>query len=164
MSTVREFPLGVVLSITTGKLLCPIGDVYDILNFLTGDNLFTHQLPRAMREWAQKLEAKAKYVVSSSRSDFPWQNTIKVEGDLREAISALKAKTERGLLVGAPRLATALEELGLIDEYRIYVHPVLLGSGKRLFPGAADRTRLRLAESRTFGNGVVLLRYERDRG
>ena len=48
--TAREFPLGVVLSITTGKLLCQIGDVYDILNFLTGDNLFTHQLPRAMRE------------------------------------------------------------------------------------------------------------------
>jgi hypothetical protein len=58
--------------------------------------------PRAMREWAQKLEAKAKYVVSGSRSDFPWQNTIKVEGDLCEAISALKAKTERGVLVGAP--------------------------------------------------------------
>jgi dihydrofolate reductase len=47
----------------------------------------------AMREWAQKLEAKAKYVVSRSRSDFPWQNTTKVEGDLREAISALKSKT-----------------------------------------------------------------------
>ena len=46
--------------------------------------------PRAMREWAQKLEA-AKYVVSSSRSDFPWRNTIKVEGDLREAISALNS-------------------------------------------------------------------------
>lgn len=73
--------------------------------------------PRAMREWAQKLEAKAKYVVSGSRSDFPWQNTTKVEGDLREAISALKAKTERGVLVGAPKLAVALEELGLIDEY-----------------------------------------------
>src|SRR3954471_5305684 len=60
--------------------------------------------PRAMREWARKLEAKAKYVVSGSRSDFPWQNTIKVEGDLRQAISALKAKTERGVLVGAPKL------------------------------------------------------------
>ena len=83
--------------------------------------------PRAMREWAQKLEAKAKYVVSGSRSDFPWQNTIRVEGDLREAISALKAKTERGVLVGAPKLAAALEELGLIDEYRILVHPVISG-------------------------------------
>jgi hypothetical protein len=50
-----------------------------------------------MREWAQKLEAKTKYVVSSTRSHFPWQNTIKVEGELREAILALKAKTERGV-------------------------------------------------------------------
>jgi dihydrofolate reductase len=65
--------------------------------------------PRAMREWARKLEAKAKYVVSGSRTDFPWQNTIRVEGDLREAISALKAKTERGVLVGAPKLSAALE-------------------------------------------------------
>lgn len=46
----REFPLGEVLSITTGRLLCPIGKVYEILNFLTGDSLFTHQLPRAMHE------------------------------------------------------------------------------------------------------------------
>ena len=50
--------------------------------------------------------------MSRSRSDFPWQNTIRVEGDLREAISALKAKTERGVLVGAHKLSTALEELG----------------------------------------------------
>ena len=68
--------------------------------------------PRAMREWAQKLEAKTKYVVSGTRSDFPWQNTIKVEGDLREAISALKAKTERGVLVGARYLRG---EPGVVD-------------------------------------------------
>src|SRR5690349_21917032 len=61
--------------------------------------------PRAMREGAQKLEAKAKYVVSSARSDFAWHNTITVQGDLRQAISALKANTERGVLVGAPRLS-----------------------------------------------------------
>jgi dihydrofolate reductase len=83
-------------------------------------------LRAAMRQWAQKLEAKAKYVVSGSRSDFPWQNTIKVEGDLREAIAALKAKTERGVLAGAPKLAAALEELGLIDECRIVVHPIIV--------------------------------------
>ncbi|MDF3065987.1 MAG: RibD domain protein, partial [Polyangiaceae bacterium] len=80
------------------------------------------QAPRAMREWALKLEAKPKYVVSGSRSDFPWLNTIKLEGDLREAVSALKARTERGVLVGAPKLAAALEELALIDEYRIVIH------------------------------------------
>jgi dihydrofolate reductase len=88
--------------------------------------------PPAMRQWAQKLEAKAKYVVSSTRSDFPWVNTFRVEGDLREAIVALKERTERGVLVGAPQLATALEEWGLIDEYRIVV-PSSSAAGRRSF-------------------------------
>src|SRR5689334_25437102 len=63
--------------------------------------------PRAMREWAEKVEAKAKYGVSGARSDFPWQNPIKAQGDLREAISARKPKTSRVLTVGASTLATA---------------------------------------------------------
>src|SRR5678815_234472 len=108
---------------------------------------------RAMREWAQKLEAKPKYVVSSSRTDFPWQNTIKVEGDLREAITALKAKTDKGVLVGAPKLSAALEELGLIDEYRIVVHPIISGHGPTLFHGV-PRRRLELLSTQRFKSGV----------
>lgn len=117
--------------------------------------------PRAMREWAQKLEAKAKYVVSRSRSDFPWQNTIKVEGDLGEAISALKAKTERGVLVGAPTLAAALEELGLIDEYRIVVHPIISGRGPTLFHGLSRARHLELLSTQRFKSGVQALHCRR---
>ncbi|HEY2515717.1 MAG TPA: dihydrofolate reductase family protein [Polyangiaceae bacterium] len=117
--------------------------------------------PRAMREWAQKLEAKAKYVVSSSRSDFPWQNTTKVEGNLREAIAALKAKTERGVLVGAPKLSTALEEWGLIDEYRIVLHPVISGRGPTLFQGLSSRRELELLSTRRFASGVQVLHFRR---
>jgi len=120
--------------------------------------------PRAMREWAQKLEAKAKYVVSGSRSDFPWQNTIKVEGDLREAISALKAKTERGVLVGAPKLAAALEELGLIDEYRIVVHPIISGRGPTLFHGLSSARHLELLSTQRFKSGVQALHFRREAG
>jgi len=120
--------------------------------------------PRAMREWAQKLEAKAKYVVSSSRSDFPWQNTIKVEGDLREAISALKAKTERGVLVGAPKLSAALEELGLIDEYRIVVHPIISGRGPTLFHGLSSARHLELLSTQRFKSGVQALHFRRKAG
>jgi len=120
--------------------------------------------PRAMREWAQKLEAKAKYVVSGSRSDFPWQNTIKVEGDLREAISALKAKTERGVLVGAPKLAAALEELGLIDEYRIVVHPIISGRGPTLFHGLSSARHLELLSTQRFKSGVQALHFRRKSG
>ena len=116
--------------------------------------------PRAMREWAQKLEAKTKYVVSSTRSDFPWQNTIKVEGDLREEITALKAKTERGIHVGAPKLSAALEELGLIDEYRIVVHPVISGRGPTLFHGL-PRRELEYVSTRRFGSGVQAHHFRR---
>ncbi len=122
------------------------------------------QAPRAMREWAMKLEAKPKYVVSRSRSDFPWHNTIKVEGDLREAITALKAKTERGVLVGAPRLATALEELGLIDEYRIVVHPVISGRGPTLFSGLSGARHLELLSTQRLESGVQALHLRRRAG
>ncbi len=117
--------------------------------------------PRAMREWAQKLDAKPKYVVSSTRSEFPWKNTFKVEGDLREAISALKAKTERGVLVGAPKLATALEEMGLVDEYRIVVHPVVSGRGPTLFHGLSKARRLELVSTRRLGSGVQVMHFRR---
>lgn len=117
--------------------------------------------PRAMREWAQKLEAKPKYVVSNSRSDFPWQNTIKLEGDLREAIAVLKAKTEQGVLVGAPKLAAALEEMGLIDEYRIVVQPVVVGRGPTLFNGLSSARQLELVSALGFKSGSQALHFRR---
>jgi dihydrofolate reductase len=119
------------------------------------------QAPRAMREWAQKLEAKAKFVVSNSRSDFPWQNTVRVEGDLRESIIALKAKTERGVLVGAPKLSTALEEMGLIDEYRIVIHPVISGRGPTLLSGLTNARHLELLATQRFKSGVLALHFRR---
>ena len=103
--------------------------------------------PRAMRDWARKLEAKPKYVVSASRRDFPWNNTFRVEGDLREAVMELKEKTPQGVLVGSPTLSSALERLGLIDEYRLVVHPVLAGHGPRLFQGLAPSRRLELVST-----------------
>ncbi|MFH1811679.1 MAG: dihydrofolate reductase family protein [Pseudomonadota bacterium] len=120
--------------------------------------------PRALREWAQKLEAKAKYVVSGSRSDFPWHNTTRVEGDLREAIVALKAKTERGVLVGAPTLATALEEWGLIDEYRLLVHPVISGRGPTLFHGLSGTRQLELLSTQRLRSGAQALHLRRQVG
>lgn len=117
--------------------------------------------PRAMRDWALKLEAKAKYVVSSSRSDFPWHNTIKLGGDLRETISTLKANTEHGVLVGAPKLAATLEEFGLIDEYHILVHPVISGRGPTLFHGLSSARQLELLATKQFKSGVQALHFRR---
>jgi hypothetical protein len=87
------------------------------------------------RDWAKKLEAKPKYVVSTTRRDFPWSNTHHVDGDLTRAVKALKKATPRGLLVGSPKLSAALQRLDLVDEYRFVVHPVVAGHGPFLFSG-----------------------------
>jgi dihydrofolate reductase len=119
--------------------------------------------PRAMGEWARKLEATPKYVVSASRRDFPWNNTFRVEGDLQEAVKQLKEKTPRGLLVGSPMLSAALEQRGLIDEYRIVVHPVLAGHGPTLFQGLERRRHLELLSTHRLKSGVMAMHYRRGR-
>ncbi len=120
--------------------------------------------PRAMREWARKLEAKPKYVVSASRRDFPWNNTSRVEGELHEAVRLLKDKTPQGVLVGSPALSAALERLGLIDEYRLVVHPILAGHGPTLFQGLERSRRLDLVSTKRLQSGVMALHYRRKEG
>lgn len=122
------------------------------------------EAPRAMREWALKLEAKPKYVVSASRRDFPWNNTFRVEGELHEAVRQLKEKTPRGVLVGSPRLSAALEQLGLIDEYHVVVHPVLAGHGPTLFQGLDRSRRLELVSTKRLESGVMALHYRAKKG
>jgi dihydrofolate reductase len=119
---------------------------------------------RAMREWAVKLEAKPKYVVSGSRREFSWNNTMRVEGDLREAVTRLKEQTPQGVLVGSPALSAALDRLGLIDEYRLVIHPVIAGHGPTLFQGLDRRRRLELVSSKGLKSGVTAMHYRRRDG
>ena len=120
--------------------------------------------PRSTREWAQKLEAKPKYVVSASRHDFPWNNTVHIEGDLGEAVTELKKKTPQGVLVGSPMLSAALERMGLIDEYRIVVQPVLAGHGPTLFQGLHRSRQLELVSADRERSGIVAMHYRRKEG
>ncbi len=117
--------------------------------------------PRAMREWARKLEDKPKYVVSASRHDFPWKNTFRLEGDLHEAVTRLKENTPQGVLVGSPKLSAALERLGLIDEYRFVIHPVLAGHGPTLFQGLEPSRQLELVSTNRLKSGQVALHYRK---
>ncbi len=73
--------------------------------------------------------------------------------------ATLKAKTERGVLVGAPKLSAALEEMGLIDEYRIVVHPVISGRGPTLFHGLSSARQLELLSTQRFASGVQALHF-----
>src|SRR5437762_10938644 len=117
--------------------------------------------PPAFRSWARKLEAKHKYVVSTTRRDFPWSNTHHVEGDLTRAVKALKKATPRGLLVGSPKLSAALQRLDLVDEYRFVVHPVVAGHGPFLFSGLQPSLRLKFVAATRLKSGIVALHYRR---
>ena len=120
------------------------------------------EAPPAMREWAVKLETKPKYVVSSTRRDFPWANSHCIDGDLRTGIQALKDATPAGVLLGSGQLASALDRLDLIDEYRLLVHPRIAGHGPTLYESGLPATRrLELVSAKPFRCGVVAMHYRR---
>jgi dihydrofolate reductase len=97
-------------------------------------------------------------VVSATLDDPGWTNSTVLRGDLVAQVRALKAAPGRDIVAtGSVRLVRALVAADLVDEFRLFVHPVAVGHGARLFD-AAD-VRLRLLESRPFTSGVVLLRY-----
>jgi dihydrofolate reductase len=111
-----------------------------------------------MAEFAAIWRDKPKIVFSRTLTRADWNTTIKREVVVEE-IMALKARPGGDLALGGAGLAATFLRLDLVDEYRVYVHPVLIGRGKPLFQPAETRTDLQLVESRAFGNGVVLLRY-----
>ena len=116
----------------------------------------------AMRAWAAKLEAKPKYVVSSTRTDFPWANSHHVAGELRAGVQRLKDATPAGVLLGSGALATELDRLELIDEYRFLVHPRIAGHGPTLYQrGLPTTRRLALVAATPLRNGAVAMHYRR---
>lgn len=120
------------------------------------------EAPPAMLEWARKLEAKAKYVVSTTRTDFPWTNSQHIAGDLRTAIQKLKDATPDGVLLGSGKLATELDRLDLIDEYKLLVHPRIAGHGPTLFGSGLPSTRqLELISAKPLRCGAVAMHYRR---
>ncbi len=112
----------------------------------------------AMVEFAKIWRDMPKIVYSRTLERADWNTTV-VRDVVAEDVLALKAQPGGDLALGGAELADTFRRLGLIDEYWIYIHPVLIGHGKPLFKPSEDRTRLTLAETRAFGNGVVLLRY-----
>src|SRR5574339_466362 len=108
------------------------------------------------REFAAAWRKQPKWVVSRSLTSVGPNATL-VGGDLERAIRDLKAERDGEIEVAGPRLAHSLTELGLIDEYRIYLHPVVLGHGKPYFAG--PRPRLRLKANDRIGEDVIRLAY-----
>jgi dihydrofolate reductase len=121
---------------------------------------FAQAWPGQEGEFADKFNSIPKYVVSSTLQDPTWNNTTVVGGDLAGEVAELRRRHDGDVAVhGSIQLAQALLDQGLVDELRLMVFPVMLGSGKRLFAGDAGHRPLHLAESRNVGDGVVILTY-----
>ena len=113
--------------------------------------------------YAQKMNTMRKYVVSTTLTDdeATWDNTEVIRGDVAGEIARLKAEPGGDILVhGSCSLVHSLMEYGLVDEYRLMVFPIVLGSGKRLFAETSDTTRFVLTECGTAGDGILLLTYQ----
>jgi dihydrofolate reductase len=111
-------------------------------------------------EFARIWRDMPKIVYSRTLERADWNTTV-VRDVVPEEVMELKAQPGGDMVIGGANLAATFMRHDLIDEYRLYVHPVVIGRGKPLFPTSDAKIDLRLAETRPFGNGVVLLRYER---
>jgi class 3 adenylate cyclase len=114
-------------------------------------------------EMTERMNSVPKYVVSNTIKRADWHNSTVISGDVAARVARLKAEPGGDLLVyGSPDLVDELLRHDLVDEYRLLVYPVILGSGKRMFHDRIDTHHLRLVDSRTFRSGVVLLTYAPD--
>ena len=122
---------------------------------------FAAAWPSREGEFADKLNGMPKYVVSSTLTDPEWNNSTVIAGDVPEQVAKLKDEVDGNLAVhGSARLVQTLLEHDLVDELRLMVFPVVLGSGKRVFGETSDKKPLRLTDSKTVGDGVEILVYE----
>jgi dihydrofolate reductase len=111
-------------------------------------------------EFGQKMNAMPKFVVSTTLENPEWENTTVLKGDLPDEVGRLKQEFEGDILVaGSAQLVQSLLESDLVDELRLMVFPVVLGTGKRLFGETSDMKRLQLADSKTVGDGIAILVY-----
>ena len=123
---------------------------------------FAGAWPDSEGEFADKFNAMPKYLVSSTIKDPEWDNTTVLEGDVADAVRKLKDEFDGVIQVpGSRTLVQDLIENDLVDQINLMIFPVVLGTGKRVFGEYSDKKAMRLVESKTVGEGVVVLVYER---
>jgi dihydrofolate reductase len=150
----------------------PDGDVFKLDELRAADALLlgriTYQgfaaawpaMEETTGEFGKKMNAMPKVVVSTTLTEATWKNSTILAGDLAAGVADLKQKYDGDILVYASATLTdTLRELDLVDEYRLMVHPVILGSGKRMFKEGAAGTGLTLTDYRKVGPDVLLLTY-----
>ena len=113
-----------------------------------------------VKEYARIWRSKPRVVFSTTLQQVEWNSRL-VTGNIAEEVGRLKEQPGKHLTVGGAGLAASFMRLGLIDEYWLYVYPVLLGGGKPMFGPLQNKIDLQLLETRAFGRGVMMLRYEK---
>ena len=122
---------------------------------------FANSWPSREGEFADKFNSMPKYVVSSTLEDPEWTNSTVLKGDVVESVRKLRDDLEGDIVVhGSAQLTQTLLEHDLVDELRLMVFPVVLGTGKRLFGETSDKKPLRLVDSKTVGEGVSIQVYQ----
>lgn len=112
-------------------------------------------------EYADMMNNYPKYVISTTLEEAEWNNSQLIKRNLTEEVNKLKQQPGKDILVfGSGDLVHTLMQHDLIDEYRLMVFPVVVGSGKRLFRDGSDRKVLKLVDTKTFSSGVVVLTYQ----
>jgi dihydrofolate reductase len=148
----------------TFKLEEALGSEALLLGRVTYDG-FADAWPERAGEFADKLNGMPKYVVGATANPARWTNTTVLEGETVQAVRRLREEQSGDIVVhGSAQLAQTLLEHDLVDELRLMMFPVLLGSGKRLFGDTSEKKTLRLVDSHVVGDGVSILIYEPARG
>jgi dihydrofolate reductase len=148
----------------------PEGDKFKLDETLPAEGLllgrvtyegFAKAWPSMEGEFADKFNGMPKYVVSSTLENPEWNNTTVLKGDTVEEVSKLRQRPGGDIVIhGSAQLVQMLLEHDLVDELRLMVYPVVLGTGKRLFGETGDKKRLRLTDSKTVGDGITTFIYE----
>lgn len=116
-------------------------------------------------DFGERMNSMPKYVVSTTLTNAEWQNSTIISKNVVEEIKKLKEHPGQNILVaGSGRLVNTLMQHHLVDEFRCMVYPVVLGSGKRLFPEGSEKYTFKLMETKAFKTGVIVLHYQPDRG
>lgn len=128
-------------------------------------SVFAGRWPQRGGALADRLNALPKFVVSTTLGDLAWNNSTILRGDVAEQVAALKHAVSGDIVVYASgELVRSLMEYDLVDEVRLMIYPVVLGAGRRLFGDGTESRPLRLVDTRTVGQTLVLITYERRRG
>ena len=121
---------------------------------------FAAAWPARSGKFADKMNSMPKFVVSTTLQDLHWDNSTLIRGEVAEEVAKLRQQPGGPIIVAGSRtLVHTLMEHGLIDEYRLMIFPVVLGSGRRLFPETPDKTVLKLTDTQVFSSGVVVHTY-----